>query len=205
MDGMKCYAHYRAAVAACSACGAGLCAECAPQRGGVCGTCAERERGAAEQGELRREARLALRRAGVAVPREHGDPVFLRANGHPLMAGLSLLSCIAAALGLGACAALAEQRWGVPRAAIAPVLGIAMGMVVTAVLGGTSRVAGVGAVLLAALAVAGGSGMLSVVTSVALPGPGEAAAWFQAHRPVALALDASALFFAYLTAAGRRV
>jgi len=205
MDGMKCYAHYRAAVSACAGCGAGLCAECAGRRDGRCGTCDDRARGAAEQLELRREARIALRRAGVAVPRMHGDPVFLRAQGHPLAAGLSLLFCIAAALGLGGCAALAEQRWGIPRAAIAPALGIAMGVVVTAVLGGTSRVAAVGAVLLAALAVAGGAGMLSVVTTVALPGPGDAAAWLQAHRAVGLALDASALPLAYLTASGRRM
>jgi hypothetical protein len=44
-----------------------------------------------------------------------------------------------------------------------------------------------------------------MVTTVALPGPGDAAAWLQAHRPVGLALDASALLLAYLTAAGRRV
>jgi hypothetical protein len=60
-------------------------------------------------------------------------------------------------------------------------------------------------VLLAALAVAGGAGALSMFTTVALPGPGDAAAWLQAHRPVSLALDAAALLLAYLTAAGRRV
>jgi hypothetical protein len=129
----------------------------------------------------------------------------VRADGHPLLAGVSLALCILAALGLGACAALAEQRWGIPRAAIAPALGIVMGTVVTAVLGGTSRLAGVGAVLLAALAVMGGAGTLTMLTTVSLPGPGDAAVWFETHRAVALACDAVALPLAYLTAAGRRV
>ncbi|HZS14118.1 MAG TPA: hypothetical protein VFC09_05930 [Candidatus Dormibacteraeota bacterium] len=206
MDGVQCFAHYRAAVATCASCARGLCSDCAQRGGdGRCSECVERERGAAELLRMQRSARLALRRAGVAVPRAHGDPVFVRANGHPLAAGLSLGLCILAALGMGACAVLAEQRWGIPRSAIAPVLGIALATVVTAVLGGTSRVAGVGAVLLTAVAVAGGTEALSMVTAVALPGPGDAAAWLQDHRPAALGLDVVALVLAYVTAAGRRV
>lgn len=204
MDGMKCHAHYRATVAAC-ACGNGLCAECAAGGDGRCSACRERERSATVQMEVQRDARIALRRAGVAVSRRHGDPIFLRANGHPLAVGLSLMFCVVTALALGACAALGELRWGVPRAAIAPVLGIALGMVVTAVLGGTSRAAGFAAVLLAALAVAGGGEALSMVTPVSLPGPGDATAWLQGHQAALWALDASALVLAYLTAAGRRV
>jgi hypothetical protein len=206
MDGLKCHAHYRAAVATCKACANGMCTECVQRsRDGGCSACAERGVAAAGQLQIQRDARLALRRAGVAAPRRHGDPVFLRANGHPLLAGLSLAMCIAAALGLGACAVLAEQRWGVPRAVIAPVLGIVVGTVVLAVLGGSSRTAGVGAVLLAALVVAGGVEAAGMITTVSLPGPGDAAAWFQTHRAVGLACQALALPFAYLTAAGRRI
>ncbi len=204
MDGSKCHAHYRAAVATCG-CGHGLCAECAAAGQGRCSDCREREHGASVQMQVQRDARIALRRAGVAAPRRPGDPIFLRANGHPLVAGLSLLFCVTVALGLGACSALAEQRWGVPQAAIAPVLGIALGMVVTAVLGGTSRIAGAAAVLLTALAVAGGREALDTVTVVSLPGPGDASAWLQAHSAAGLVLDAAALVLAYVTAAGRRV
>jgi carbon starvation protein CstA len=206
MDDMKCFAHYRTAIATCIACARGMCAECTQRSDeGLCHECGARDRGAAAQMQIQHDARLALRRAGVAVPRMQGDALFVRANGHPLLAGLSLAVCIVVALALGACAALAEQRWGVPRAAIAPALGIMMGTVVTAVLGGTSRLAGIGAALLAALAVAGGGEALSMVTTVSLPGPGEAAAWFQGHHAVALACDALALPLAYLSAAGRRV
>jgi hypothetical protein len=206
MDGMKCYAHYRLSVASCPSCGRGLCAECTPHRGEVrCADCVARDHGAAEQLAIQRDARLALRRAGVAVPRQHGDPVFLRAGGHPLVAGLSLAVCIALALALGACAAMAEQRWGVPRAAIAPALGIVVGTCVTAVLGGTSRIAGLGAVLLVALAMAGGPEALRMVTAVSLPGPGDTVGWMEAHRAVSLGLSALALPLAYLAAAGRRI
>jgi hypothetical protein len=206
MDGMKCYAHYRAAVSSCPTCGRGLCAECTPGRGEVrCADCVDREHGAAEQLALQRDARLALRRAGVAMPRRHGDPVFLRAGGHPLVAGFSLALCIAIALALGATSATAEQRWGVPRAAIAPALGIVLGTCVTAVLGGTSRIAGLAAGLLAALAIVAGPDTLRLVAAVSLPGPGDTVAWMEANHAVALGLNALALPLAYLAAAGRRV
>jgi carbon starvation protein CstA len=206
MDGVKCFAHYRPAVATCPSCGRGQCAECTQHsRERRCVECSERERGFAEHVQMQRDARLALRRAGVSVPRQHGDPVFLRAGGHPLVAGLLLVLCIAVALGLGAAAAMAEQRWGVPRAAIAPALGIVIGTVVTALLGGTSRIAGIGAALVAALAVVSGPDALGALTTVTLPGPGEATAWMETHRAVALGLDALALPLAYLAAAGRRL
>jgi hypothetical protein len=206
MDGIKCYAHYRLAVASCPTCGRGLCADCTPRGGEVrCGDCVDREHGAAEQLAVQRDARLALRRAGVAVPRRQGDPVFLRAAGHPLVAGLSLAVCIALALALGALSAMAEQRWGVPRAAIAPALGIVLGTCVTAVLGGTSRIAGVAAALLAALAMVAGPDALRMVATVSLPGPGDSVAWMEANRVAALGLSAMALPLAYLAAAGRRV
>jgi len=206
MVGATCFAHYRDAVATCPSCGRGMCEACALQPGdGHCADCHERAHGAMEARQVQRDARLALRRAGVAVPHVHGDPIFLRANGHPLYMGVLLSACLAVALGLGGCAVLAEQRWGVPRAAIAPLLGMLMGTVVTAVLGGTSRLAGFAAVMLTALAVAGGGAMLAVVTAVSLPGPGDAAAFFQSHRAVALGFELLALPLAYVTAAGRRI
>lgn len=206
MDGLNCHAHYRAATVTCTECARGMCAECAQRSGdGRCAACAERDLATAEHLQMQRDARLALRRAGVAVPRRRGDPVFVRANGHPLLAGLSLAALIATALALGACAVLAEQRWGVPRAALAPLLGILMGTVVTGVLGGTSRMAGAAAVLLAALAVAGGVETLRMVTAVTLPGASDAAVWFQDHRPATLGCLALALALAYMTAAGRRL
>ncbi len=203
----KCYAHYRVAVATCPHCGRGLCTECAGLgTGGRCADCVERERSAVEHATLRRDARIALRRAGVAVPHQSGDPVFLRADGHPLLAGIYLALAIVMALGLGAATTVAEQRWGVPRAAIAPALAIAVGTCVTGVLGGTSRAGGGVAVLLYALAVVSGPEALGVVSSgVSLPGPGQAAAWFTDHHAVALACYAVSAPLAYVAAAGRRL
>jgi hypothetical protein len=202
----QCFAHYRDAAAICRTCGRGMCGQClAHSEKGVCLDCADRALGYVVQAQMQRDARLALRRAGIAVPRRSGDPVFLRAGGHPLLAAFSLGLCIAIALGLGACSALAEQRWGIPRAFVAPALGIAVGTCVSAVLGGASRVAGAIGALLALLAVTAGAGTLSVFTTVSLPGPGQAVAFVQAHGEVALAGAAFALGLAYLAAAGRRM
>jgi hypothetical protein len=202
----QCFAHYRDAAAICRTCGRGMCAQCvAHSERGICLDCADRARGYVAQAQMRRDARLALRRAGIAVPRRAGDPVFLRAGGHPLLAGFSLALCIALALGLGATSALAEQRWGIPRAFVAPALGIAVGTCVTAVLGGASRVAGALAALLTLLAVTAGAGALAMFTAVSLPGPGDAVAFVQAHAAVALAGTALSLGLAYLAAAGRRM
>lgn len=203
----KCFAHYRAAVAACPHCGRGLCQECAERRGdGRCPDCAERERAGVEHAVLQRQARLALRRAGVAVPHHHGDPVFLRAEGHPLAAGMSLALAIVLAMGMGAATTIAELHWGIPRAAIAPALAIAIGTCITGVFGGTSRTAGGVAVLLFALAVASGPEALGIVsTGVVLPGPSSAALWFDNHHAVALACYAVSAPLAFVAAAGRRV
>jgi hypothetical protein len=208
MDGQdRCYAHYRVAVAACPHCQRGLCQECVTlSTGGRCLDCTERERSAVEHAELRRDARLALRRAGVAVPRQAGDPVFLRADGHPLIAGVSLALAIVLAIGLGAATTVAETHWGIPRAAISPALAIAVGTCVTGVLGGTSRAAGGVAVLLYALAVVSGPEALGVVsTGVDLPGPGQASAWFNDHHAAALGCYAISAPLAYVAAAGRRI
>jgi hypothetical protein len=208
MDGQaKCYAHYRVAVAACPHCRRGLCQECAAlSSGGSCPDCRERERSVAEHAQVSRNARLALRRAGVAVPRRSGDPIFLRADGHPLIAGLSLGLAIVLAVGLGAATTVAEMHWGIPRAAISPALAIAVGTCVTGALGGTSRAAGGAAVLLYALAVVSGPEALGIVsTGVSLPGPGQAAAWFTDHHAAALACYAASAPLAYIAAAGRRI
>jgi hypothetical protein len=202
----QCFAHYRDAAAICRTCGRGMCGQCLARSDmGVCLDCSDRARGYVAQAQMQRDARLALRRAGIAVPRRAGDPVFLRAGGHPLLAAFSLGLCIALALGLGACSALAEQRWGIPRAFIAPALGIAVGTCVTAVLGGASRLAGVLATLLALLAVTAGAGTLAMFTAVSLPGSGDAVAFVEAHTLVALGGTALALGLAFLSAAGRRV
>ena len=203
----KCYAHYRLAVAACPHCHRGLCQECAEHSaGGRCTDCADRERSEVEHAVLQREARLALRRAGVAVPHRHGDPVFLRAEGHPLAAGLSLALAIVLAMGLGAATTIAELHWGIPRALIAPALAIAVGTCVSGVFGGTSRTAGGVAVLLYALAVASGPEALGMVsTGVVLPGPGSAALWFDNHHAIALLCYAISSPLAFVAAAGRRL
>ena len=140
------------------------------------------------------------------MPHQWGDPVFVRADGHPLLAGLSLAVAILLAVGLGAATTVAELHWGVPRAAVAPALGIVVGTCVAGVFGGTSRIAGVVAVLLYALAVVSGPEALGIVsTGVALPGPGQAATWLADHHAVALACYAVAAPLAYIAAAGRRL
>jgi len=173
--------------------------------GGECAECTERENSWMQQAELQRDARLALRRAGVAVPRQSGDPVFIRAAGHPLVAGLSVAVCIAIALGLGAATVAVEQRWGIPRSLVAPALGIVVGTCVSGVLGGTSGVAGLLAALLAALAILAGPGMLSAVTVVDVPGPGDATAFVESHVVIAWIGNALALLLAFVAASGRRV
>jgi hypothetical protein len=202
----RCAFHYRAAATSCSRCGRGMCPECAVRSpGGECRECTEREQSWAQQAELQRDARLALRRAGVSVPRRAGDPVFIRAGGHPLMAGLSVAVCIAIALGLGAATVAVEQRWGIPRSLVAPALGIVVGTSVTGVLGGTSGIAGVFAALLAGLAILAGPGTLSVVTAVHLPGPGDATAFIDVHPWVAWTGNALGLLLGFVAASGRRV
>jgi hypothetical protein len=207
MDGQKCYAHYRAAVASCGHCGRGMCQECSEHsQGGRCPDCAERERSWLASTELQRESRVALRRAGVAVPRRNGDPVFLRADGHPLAAGIWLGLAVLLAIGLGAATTVAELHWGIPRAAIAPALAIAVGTCVSGAFGGTSRIAGGCAVLLYALAVVSGPEALGVISSgVVLPGPGQPATWFSDHHLAALLCYAVSSPLAYVAAAGRRV
>lgn len=203
----QCHAHYRVAVASCPRCHRGLCGECsAVAVDGHCINCTEREHTEYAHDMLRRDARLALRRAGVAVPHRAGDPVFLRADGHPLLAGFYLGLAILLALGLGAATTIAEVHWGIPRAAVAPALAIAIGTCVTGVFGGTSRIAGSAAVLLFALAVVSGPEALGMVSSnVDLPGPGQASAWFTDHHAVALLCYALSAPLAYVTAAGRRL
>jgi len=203
----KCYLHYRAAVATCVQCGRGLCEECAALRvDGHCVDCTDREHARMAAAGVQRDARMALRRAGVSVPRRSGDPVILRANGHPLVAGLCLAFAVVLAMGLGAAATVGETRWGIPRAAVAPALAIAAGTMVTGVFGGTSRLAGLCAVLLYLLAVASGPDALRMVASgVTLPGSSQAATWFESHHAIALVCYGVSAPLAYAAAAGRRV
>jgi len=207
MDGQRCYAHYRSSVATCPRCGRGMCEECAARRDqGRCPDCAARDHSWELAAEHQQTARLALRRAGVAVPRRMGDPIFLRAGGHPMVAGLCLAAAILLAAGLGAATTITETHWGIPRAVIAPGLAIAVGSMVTGVFGGTSRAAGTWAALLYLFAIASGPEALGMVTSgVSLPGPSQPAAWLADHHAVALASYAVCAPLAYVTAAGRRL
>jgi hypothetical protein len=207
MDGQRCYAHYRSAVATCPRCGRGMCEECAARRDqGRCPDCAAKEHAWEAVAEQQESARLALRRAGVAVPRRAGEPIFLRAGGHPMVAGLCVALAILLAAGLGAATTEAELHWGIPRAVIAPGLAIVVGIVVSGVFGGTSRPAGMWAALLYLFAIASGPEALGMVTSgVALPGPSQSAMWLADHHAVALASYAVCAPLAYVAAAGRRV
>jgi hypothetical protein len=207
MDAERCSTHYRAAVATCARCGRGMCEECAARRDqGRCAECAAKEYAWELAAEQQQSARLALRRAGVAVPRRAGDPVFLRGMGHPIAAGLCLAVAVLLAAGLGAAATEAELHWGIPRAVIAPGLAIVVGSIVSGVFGGTSRPAGMWAALLYLFAIASGPEALGMVTTgVVLPGPSQAASWVADHHAVALASYVVCAPLAYVTAAGRRI
>lgn len=152
----------------------------------------------------RRRSRIALRRAGIALHSEPGDPVILREGPFRLvvpMIGVALTAWAAAA----ACAAL-ERGLGLDAALAALLCSAIVGLCVRRLFGGVSRTGGViSAGLCIAAALAG-----SAWTGVTGSGPGpdglrQVTAWVTAHGPVALVIYAFAVAIAYASAAGRRV
>jgi hypothetical protein len=203
VDSDLCRLHYRPAAARCAGCGRGACAACL-RAGDLCAPCDERREAAAVMARERRSSRLALRRAGVAVRAERGDPVILR-DGRlrllvPLLGGAATLVAVAAA-----CLQL-ERRWQVHAALGALVCALAVGLCVRLLFGGVSRVAGLvaaGLCVTAALAAAQWPGVAAAGPAAGL-GVQSLSTWVLSHGAAAPALYAVAALLAYSTAAGHR-
>jgi hypothetical protein len=177
-----------------------VCADCLGG-GEVCRQCAERQETQARMARERRASRLALRRAGVAVRSERGDPVILR-DGRlrllvPLTGGAATLVVVAAT-----CLQL-EQQWGVTAGLGGLLCAVAVGLCVRLLFGGVSRVAGLAAASLcvgATVAAAQWPGVTAVpAQGTLLPG---VSSWLLSHGAAAAALYAVAALLAYSTAAG---
>jgi len=198
-----CRLHYRQAVIRCSVCGHGVCAACRGE-GNLCPQCAQRRVDEDALERERRRSRIALRRAGIAMHSERGDPVILREG--PLRLVIPLVGVAVTAFVAAAGSAELEQRLGLDPA-LSVLLGAAMvGLCVRLLLGGVSRTAGaIAAALCVGAAVAGrwwtGTDAAPSGTSAGLR---QLSDWVLAHGAVAPALYAVAAILAYGAAAGRR-
>jgi hypothetical protein len=203
VDTDLCRLHYRDAVARCAECGRGLCADCL-EGGELCLPCSESREAAAAMARARRSSRLELRRAGVAVRAERGDPVILR-DGRlrlavPLLGGLvTLVAVVVACLQL-------QRRWDVDVALGAVVCAAAVGVCVRLLFGGVSRTAGLVAagLCVAAAQIAVRWSGAGVAEPAAGTGLGTVSAWMLDHAAAAPVLYAVAALLAYSTAAGHR-
>lgn len=198
-----CRLHYREAVTGCPGCGHGVCAECRGA-GDLCPLCAPRIEDEAALARERRLSRIALRRAGVAIHPERGDPVILREG--PLRMVVPLLGGAATALAAAVVCAEVERRLGLDAALAALLCAAVVGVCVRLLLGGVSRTAGlIAAALCVGAALAGrwwaGAG---VEGEGAGPGLRTLSAWVISHGALVPALYAVAAVLAYGAAAGHR-
>lgn len=183
----------------CAGCGRGLCTACRA-RAEVCPFCAQRIADQLALARERRRSRIALRRAGIAMHSERGDPVILREGPFRLL--VPVLGGAATAIAAAAVCAQLEWRLGVDAALAALLCAAVVGVCVRLLLGGVSRTAG----LIAA----------AVCVSAALLGRwwagahGEAGGlrtvsdWVISHGALIPALYAAAAVLAYGAAAGHR-
>jgi hypothetical protein len=152
----------------------------------------------------RRGSRIALRRAGIALHAERGDPVILREGRFrllvPVLGGAATIVAVAAV-----CAQL--ERWlGVDAALAALLCAAVVGVCVRLLLGGVSRTAGViAAALCVTAALLGrwwaGAHVEAAGASVGLRSLSD---WVISHGALAPALYAAAAVLAYGAAAGHR-
>ncbi|HEV3123260.1 MAG TPA: hypothetical protein VG266_01630, partial [Candidatus Dormibacteraeota bacterium] len=195
-----CRVHYRAAVAECPECHGGLCHECATGAASVAGLCRQcsADRLAMEDlEEVRREARLGLRRSGINVRRRHGDPVVLWRG--PLRLALPAAGGVAVIFGAGVAAAEAKLQGNVDVAVSAVALALFVGITVRLLFGGVSRIAGIAAAAIYALAILCGQWFAGSSTATrSVVGLSRASEWVLAHEQAAIAcyLVAGALAYA---------
>jgi hypothetical protein len=197
-----CRLHYREATTACRACGRGVCSDC--RRGGdLCPPCAQERETAIALAKERRRSRIALRRAGIALHHERGDPVVLREGPFRLavpMLGIALTAWAAAA----GCAAL-ERGLGIDSALAAVLCAVAIGLCVRRLLGGVSRTAGVISAGLCVSAALLGGAWAGAEGGGTAGGLRQFSDWVLSHGPLAAVLYAIAALLAYGAAAGHRV
>jgi hypothetical protein len=198
-----CRLHYREAVTGCVACGRGVCADCR-HGGDLCPFCAQRVEEDAALARERRRSRIALRRAGIALHSERGDPVVLREG--PFRLFVPVLGGAATAFAAATVCAQVESRLGLDAALAALLCAAVVGVCVRILLGGVSRTAGViAAALCVAAAVAGRWWAGAYVeSSGSSPGLRPLSDWMLSHGAVVPALYAVAALLAYGAAAGHR-
>jgi hypothetical protein len=203
-----CRFHYRAPVAICTACGCGLCRECTrvTADGPLCVTCVDQRDDEEQRRRMRREDGVALRRAGFAVPLDDGSSVLLRRD--PLRLALPVAGALALAIGVGVLGAVAQVRAGVDALLMALLLAALLGLLVRILFGGVSRVAGLTAAAVTALAAAAGRWFAGDGISVAGAPLLSLRSW--TDRPlgnhwVVTAVLTAAAFVAYTQAAGHKL
>jgi hypothetical protein len=198
-----CRLHYREAAAGCAACGRGVCDECR-RAGDLCPFCAQRLEDDAALARERRRSRIALRRAGIALHSERGDPVILREGHFRLL--VPLLGGVATAFAAATVCAEVERHLGLDAALAALLCAAVVGVCVRLLLGGVSRTAGVIAAILCVAAAAASRWWAgaTVESSGSSPGLRPLSDWVLSHGVVVPALYVVAALLAYGAAAGHR-
>jgi hypothetical protein len=152
---------------------------------------------------VRRESRVALRRAGIAMPRERGDPVVLWAG--PLRYVLPVAGGLVTVIGAGVLAAEAKMQWNVDTAISSLALALVVGLLIRFLFGGVSRVAGLTAAVVYLAGVASGQWFAgSGASAHDAAWLSTASQWVLAHTPAAVACYIVAGFLAYAAGRGRR-
>lgn len=190
-------------MAACPECGRGVCLECRGERD-RCPVCARRIADEAALARERRRSRIALRRAGIGLQHEPGDPVVLREG--PLRLVVPGVGGAAVALATATVSAELDRRLGVDPALAALLCATLVGICVRLLLGGVSRTAGVIAAALCTCAA--GLAHLWLAGSVEGGGTGVGVRgvsdWVVAHGAVVPVLYLIAAALAYGSASGHR-
>jgi hypothetical protein len=152
----------------------------------------------------RRRSRIALRRAGIAMHSERGDPVILREG--PLRLVVPLAGAAATVFAAAAACALLERGLGLDPAVSVVLCGAVIGLCIRLLFGGVSRTAGALAAGLCVTAAVAGRWWAGTYVQPAGTGPGlrPLSDWVLAHGAVAPALYLIAAVIAYGAAAGHR-
>jgi len=152
----------------------------------------------------RRRSRIALRRAGIAMHSERGDPVILREG--PLRLLVPLLGAAGTVFVAAAVCAELERGLGLDPAVSVLLCAAVIGLCVRLLLGGVSRTAGAIAAGLCVTAAVAGRWWAGtyVEPSGTTAGLRPLSDWVLGHGAVALALYVIAAVLAYGAAAGHR-
>ena len=153
----------------------------------------------------RLRSRIALRRAGIAIHAERGDPVILREG--PLRLAVPLVGVAVTAFAAAAVCGELERGLGLDPAVSVLLCAAVIGLFVRLLLGGVSRAAGTIAAGLCVVAAVAGRAWAGTYVQASGMGPGlrPISDWVLAHGAVGPALYAVAALLAYGAAAGHRV